>query len=137
MNKISRSSKLSSIGVPVVARYETGQYVDLRLENNRLISEHRYVMNNLFGRELFPSEIVHHVDGNKRNNDPSNLIIISQSEHASIHGLEKKAKTSTVTCAYCGKEYEITDRRLKQFKKNGYKNLYCSRSCVGRSVHEK
>ena len=29
--------------------------------------------------------IVHHIDGNKRNNDPSNLAVMTQSEHCRIH----------------------------------------------------
>lgn len=35
--------------------------------------EHRVVMERVLGRELFPGENVHHIDGDKRNNDPDNL----------------------------------------------------------------
>ncbi len=43
---------------------------------------HRIAMELAIGRELLPSEVVHHIDGNKRNNDISNLILFkTNSEH--------------------------------------------------------
>ncbi len=48
--------------------------------------EHRVVAEQILGRPLKAGEIVHHRDGNKRNNNPENLIIFdSQSEHAKHH----------------------------------------------------
>jgi hypothetical protein len=46
------------------------------------ILEHRLVMEKMIGRFLEPGEVVHHKDGNKQNNDPSNLQLFSaNSEH--------------------------------------------------------
>ena len=47
--------------------------------------EHRVVAEQKLGRELFPHEIVHHIDENKHNNHPDNLEIITQSEHTRRH----------------------------------------------------
>lgn len=47
--------------------------------------EHRRVAEEKIGRPLRPGEIVHHIDGNKRNNDPDNLEIMTQSEHIKEH----------------------------------------------------
>lgn len=47
--------------------------------------EHRVVMEKYLGRKLKPTEIVHHKDGNKQNNDISNLEVMSQSEHIRKH----------------------------------------------------
>jgi hypothetical protein len=41
--------------------------------NGREYKEHRLVMERVLGRPLKAGENVHHLDGNKANNDPSNL----------------------------------------------------------------
>ena len=53
--------------------------------------EHRIVAEKMLGRPLQEGEVVHHKDGNKRNNAPENLeIFASQAEHARWHGAHRK-----------------------------------------------
>ena len=47
--------------------------------------EHRSVAESMLGRSLMSNEIVHHRDGNKSNNSPDNLEIMTQSEHCKEH----------------------------------------------------
>lgn len=47
--------------------------------------EHRVVMEEVLGRTLTSDEIVHHIDGDKTNNSPSNLQILTRAEHARVH----------------------------------------------------
>ncbi|KKM00816.1 hypothetical protein LCGC14_1800690 [marine sediment metagenome] len=54
-------------------------------DGNRGIYEHRYVMEKLLGRKLSGNEHVHHKDGNKGNNHPSNLQVLSVQEHRRLH----------------------------------------------------
>ena len=41
--------------------------------------KHRIVAEKMLGRKLKKDEVVHHIDGNKRNNDESNLMIVTRS----------------------------------------------------------
>ena len=47
---------------------------------------HRTVAEKKMGRPLRQGEVVHHRDGNKRNNRPENIEVLrNQSEHAKVH----------------------------------------------------
>jgi hypothetical protein len=63
-------------------------YVDSRgyrrfRDTDRLV--HRWMAEKKIGRRLGPNEVVHHKDGNPRNNDPDNLEVMSWDEHADLH----------------------------------------------------
>jgi len=48
--------------------------------------EHRMIAEKLLGRPLRHGEVVHHIDGDVRNNTPGNLhVFVSQKEHAAHH----------------------------------------------------
>lgn len=49
--------------------------------------EHRVVAERTLGRALRPGEVVHHIDGDKRNNAPGNLMVTTQRMHMREHGL--------------------------------------------------
>lgn len=46
---------------------------------------HRRVAEKAVGGPIFAGREVHHIDGNKNNNQPSNLQIVSKAEHRRIH----------------------------------------------------
>ena len=46
---------------------------------------HRRVAEKLVGGRIVPGREVHHIDGDKTNNRPSNLTIVSKAKHRLIH----------------------------------------------------
>lgn len=48
---------------------------------------HRVIAEELAGRSLGPDEVVHHIDGDKTNNSPDNLRIMTRVEHGILHGM--------------------------------------------------
>lgn len=47
--------------------------------------EHRQVAEAMLGRALTSDEVVHHINGDKFDNSPQNLAILSRAEHAQVH----------------------------------------------------
>jgi len=61
------------------------------------VPEHRIIMEQKIGRLLKLTEVVHHIDGNRSNNDPSNLMLFSSTaEHTAYHAAMKKKTTADV-----------------------------------------
>ena len=90
--------------------------------------EHRVIAAEMIGRPLKAGEDVHHLDENKLNNSPDNLIVISGPMHAKLHSwLEKNVVTAKpdyqerkdrgcVRCATCSKPID-------------HEMIYCSTEC--------
>lgn len=96
---------------------------------------HRYLMEIELGRELNNDEIVHHLDGNRSNNEYYNLIVIvSRSHHLRLHHwIDNGAKMHE---SYKPKELshygEEKPKCIVCQKPVGeYRNSYCSNECKG------
>lgn len=53
--------------------------------SDKQVKEHRIVAESIIGRPLTSDEVVHHIDRNRQNNHPSNLRVMTQSEHMALH----------------------------------------------------
>lgn len=67
-------------------------YYELTTGENKGRLEHIVIMESIIGRKLYSNECVHHIDHNKKNNCPSNLKLMTKSEHARLHALEINSK---------------------------------------------
>ena len=95
--------------------------------------EHRLLMGEHLGRPLREDEQVHHRDGDRGNNDISNLQVVSQAEHTEIHRqMPRPWAQSYDRCIECGTtEYRHRDHgrctrcyeRIRRVRK-GYKKIY-------------
>ncbi|MBU6490530.1 MAG: HNH endonuclease, partial [Burkholderiales bacterium] len=89
--------------------------------SNQWRREHRVVMESVLGRPLLPSEIVHHKNGDKADNSPSNLEVMDRAEHVREH----YAKGSFLACTGCGKPKWYSPANLAKFDASKYKCRPC------------
>jgi hypothetical protein len=88
------------------------------------VYEHILIAEKMLGRELYPDEVVHHLDGIKTNNNPYNLLVLLRSQHTKLHHWMRKhwiiskpsIFTETKRCVVCNAVLSDTDK-------------YCSVEC--------
>ncbi len=57
-------------------------YIDF---DGKQVFIHRFIMEQKLGRKLKTGELAHHIDGDKRNNNPDNLESMTNSKHSKHH----------------------------------------------------
>lgn len=72
-----------------------------------------------FNGEIPKGYVVHHIDGDKSNNDIKNLQLLNHIEHKKLH--KKLLEPQKYICEYCGKEFERAHL--------GKPNRFCCREC--------
>ena len=85
--------------------YNEAGYVVLKTETNPNALEHRWVMEQVLGRELKSSENVHHINGVRDDNRPENLELWSTSQPAGQRVEDKLAWATEFLKQY---GYEVT-----------------------------
>lgn len=88
-------------------------YIELVKRNEFRQLEHRFVMEQCLGRRLLSTEIVHHINGNKKDNRIENLELVNPSQHIKNHW----------------KESNFAEKRLKTLICNG--NNICKNPVYG------
>lgn len=93
------------------------------------VYEHVLVAEEMLGRPISSGDVVHHLDRNRSNNSPDNLLVISGPMHTKLHAwmnknniipsetYRKRIDIGCVRCKVCEKPIEY-----------GYK--YCSQNCT-------
>lgn len=98
---------------------------------------HRTLIERAVGRKLNSDEVVHHIDGNKDNNDIGNLRVMTKKDHHSIHSTEywKKHRTGIVTeCFKCGRKKYLPLLYIKTKYNGNFSKVkkYMCKDCYGK-----
>lgn len=83
-NNISESRR----GVGTGKSLKPNGYYEITMGDNKGRLEHVVIMESFIGRRLYANECVHHIDHDRTNNNPSNLRLMTRSEHARLHAKE-------------------------------------------------
>lgn len=101
-----------------------------RTKNNYVLA-HRVIMENHLGRLLNTNEVVHHKDGNKKNNELSNLELMDAKEHIKHHVNERGKTMCEIKCPQCKIIFSRPKNTTHIGKKIGSYTC-CSSSCRGK-----
>jgi hypothetical protein len=91
---------------------------------NGYVAEHRRVASTVLGRRLSSEEEVHHVDGNKLNNSPENLLVVPTGDHQRLHirvyqellALRKEVEALRGGARACSADQEADSRDAAEWK---------------------
>lgn len=77
-----------------------------RAQKSGYVYEHILVLEKTLGRSILPGETAHHIDGNRSNNDPGNLMLFkTPAMHTRFHGrlraFEASGHWDWRLCQYC------------------------------------
>lgn len=72
------------------------------------VYHHRHILSIKIGKWVDKSYHVHHIDGNKANNDPSNLEMVSPSKHSRKHLKTGISARKVRCCLKCEKKFIST-----------------------------
>jgi hypothetical protein len=97
---------------------------------NGYVLHHRVIAENSLGRLLRSDEIVHHINGNKKDNTPNNLEVMLATEHNRKHGFGQGRRMAELRCPWCSivfiRAYNAT------FMQKSSMYTCCSNSCRGK-----
>jgi hypothetical protein len=88
---------------------------------------HRHILSVKLGRWLSSKDVVHHLDGNRENNHPSNLVLTTKNGHNKFHitlkphpckQCGKPTIKKVYCCAFChhqgSRKFNVTKKELQR-----------------------
>ena len=112
-----------SIDVTLGYKYFMDKSHPLANKKTGKVYHHRHVASVKYGRWLKTDEHVHHINEIKTDNDPENLLVVTQEEHQRIH---KPCSRTEIACPEC---------KLVLIQPwDG--SVYCSAECFGLSTRK-
>lgn len=103
-----------------------------KLYRGKYCYEHHAVWWQHTGAPLRDGEVVHHKNGDKRDNRFGNLELMTTADHMAEHGRERAVEPVLATCGNCGETFERAARKMRESFKLGHAQrgaVFCGRSC--------
>lgn len=107
-------------------------YVRVWVSPYKYAYEHRVLMERHLGRQLLPSEDVHHINGIKNDNRLENLQVMPHVDHLRQHAprcLPHQSPVEPIPCPICGTLFKPLARNSE------HRQLACSRRCSRTLMH--
>lgn len=96
---------------------------------NGYVLAHRIIMENHLSRLLNSNEVVHHKNGNKKDNNISNLELMTHSEHSKMHASNGRTMLK-LKCPECNKIFSKPKNQSHLVKGGIFSS--CSSKCSGK-----
>lgn len=98
---------------------------------NKSIPYHKYLWESI-NSQAPKGYVIHHKDKNKLNNSLDNLELMTNSDHAKLHGTKPHEEVFIkLICLYCKIEFERRGSEERHNRKNKA-GPFCGRSCAGK-----
>ena len=88
-----------------------GEY-EVKRVDGKSRAVHILLAEQLLGRPLKKNEVVHHINGDKRDNRPENLVVMDRAEHAALHHTGRKASPEKLRKLEAKKGKPSANRKL-------------------------
>jgi len=103
--------------------------------------EHRVIVEKIIGQELPVKAVVHHIDGNRGNNDPSNLVVCNDDQHHRLihrraRALKECGHPDWRQCYYC-KQWDAPENLYIPPKGGAVEHRACGRKYRAEYVKNK
>lgn len=96
---------------------------------DRYVYEHHLIWWKKTGQIIPKGYEIHHVNGDHRDNNPSNLKLLTGAEHRKVHGEMLKKPPIIFYCTNCGKQKTLQNNRFEHRKRKNKLGMFCSIKC--------
>jgi hypothetical protein len=114
--RLTRGRTFELRRIPTYRTLSSNGYMRVKVPSGGYRYEHRVIAEKIIGRKLLSHEVVHHIDGNRLNNNPDNLRICTKRTHKDHHSSLHSRDDAIRSIWKCSEDIGMTPT-LRQFEK--------------------